>query len=105
MVAFLKMENWRMKQIVFNSLTMGGGKTISPCVTSHYHKVGWKDILEANQIPHFGIIAIDNANSNQSHRRPPMPDTASECVCESETAILSGSRQSLELSCNNSNKI
>jgi hypothetical protein len=54
------------KQIEFNALTMGG-KMISPCVTSHYHKVGWKDILEANQIPHFGIIVIDNANPDKPH--------------------------------------
>lgn len=36
-------------------MKLGG---ISPCVTSHYHKVGWQDIIKAKQIPHFGIIVI-----------------------------------------------
>ena len=56
------------KQIGFNKPIGGGG--ISPCVTSHYHKVGWKDILNANQLPHFGIIVVDETDTIQSCRQP-----------------------------------
>ena len=52
-----------MRQIAFNKPNRGG---YSPCVTAHYHKVGWKDILNANQIPHFGIIVITNKNANRN---------------------------------------
>ena len=55
------------KQIGFNKPNRRG---YSPCVTSHYHKVGWKDILNANQIPHFGIIVIDETDTIQSCRQP-----------------------------------
>lgn len=54
------------KQIGFNKPTGGG---ISPCVTSHYHKAGWKDILDANQLPHFGIIVITDADTDKLSQR------------------------------------
>ena len=50
-----------MRQIGFNKI--GGG--ISPCVTSHYHKVGWQDILDANRLPHFGIMVIDETDTDK----------------------------------------
>lgn len=63
-----------MRQIGFNKI--GGG--ISPCVTSHYHKVGWKDILDANRLPHFGIIVITDADTDKFSQRPmPYPDEPS----------------------------
>ena len=53
-----------MKQIPINSI---GGGQIAPCVTLHYHKVGAHDIIEANRLPHFGILVISNANPNKPH--------------------------------------
>ena len=47
--------------------TESGG--YSPCVTAHYHKVGWKDILNANQIPHFGILVIDEPDTDELSQR------------------------------------
>lgn len=55
-----------MRQIGFNKPKMGG---YSPCVPSHYHKVGWKDILNANQIPHFGILVIDEPDTDKLSQR------------------------------------
>lgn len=54
-------------QIGFNRPNRGG---YSPCVTSHYHKVGWKDILNANYLPHFGILVIDEVNTDKLGKRP-----------------------------------
>lgn len=54
------------KQIGFNKPTGGG---ISPCVTLHYHKVEWKDILDANLLPHFGIIVITDADTDKLSER------------------------------------
>lgn len=59
------------KQIGFNKPTGGG---ISPCVTAHYHKVGWKDILDANLLPHFGIIVITDSDTDKLSERP-LPHT------------------------------
>ena len=55
-----------MRQIGFNKPNRGG---YSPCVTAHYHKVGWKDILNANQIPHFGILVIDEPDTDKLSQR------------------------------------
>lgn len=42
---------------------MGG---VTRCISAHYHKVGWKDIVDANMLPHIGIIVIENeTNRNQ----------------------------------------
>lgn len=63
------------KQIGFNKPT---GEGISPCVTSHYYKVGWKDILYANRLPHFGIIVItDEYTDKLSQRTLPHADEPS----------------------------
>ena len=55
-----------MRQIGFNKPNRGG---YSPCVTAHYHKVGWKDILNANQILHFGILVIDEPDTDKLSQR------------------------------------
>lgn len=46
-----------MKQIPINNV--GGG--ISRTICSHYHKVGWSDILTAKISVHSGIIVITDA--------------------------------------------
>lgn len=56
------------KQIGFNKRNWG-----APCVTAHYHKVGWKDILNANYLPHFGILVIDEPTNPDKLGKRPLP--------------------------------
>lgn len=65
-------------QIGFNKPNRGG---YAPCVTAHYHKIGCKDIINANYLPHFGILVIDETDTdkrmlrqNRIHR-----DNQNEC--------------------------
>ena len=83
------------KQIGFNKPTGG----ISPRVTAQYHKVGWKDILDANRLPHFGIIVITDADTDKLSERP-LPHADEPYVRESEGGIFPRPGQGVGISGN-----
>lgn len=86
-----------MRQIGYDRRS--GCRGYSPCVTSHYYKVGWSDILTAEQSSHFGIIVITDADTNKFSQRP-MPHADEPRVRESTCELLLGAGQGLALSGN-----
>lgn len=56
------------KQIILNAIKGNSGGVIR-CVNAHYAKVGVHDMLNANRLPHAGIMIVYNGTQEQASKR------------------------------------